>query len=111
MSTLEKSSMKSMSTIERQLSLLRLPLEAQERVKTGKLNITKGYIFAANIHHPLFWDLFNRDIKRVLSNFKWVMQFDSCKIIMVLEVCAKICNVVLNISFRYTTHQALFNNL
>jgi hypothetical protein len=42
---------------------LRLPLEAQERVKTGKLNVTKGYIFAANIDHPLFWDLFNRDIK------------------------------------------------
>ncbi len=62
-STLEKISMKSIPTIENQLSLLRLPLEAQERVKTGKLNITKGYIFAANIDHPLFWDLFNRDIK------------------------------------------------
>ena len=64
---LEKISIKSISTIEKQLSLLRLPLAAQERVKTGKLNVTKGYIFAANIDHPLFWDLFNRDAKRVLS--------------------------------------------
>ena len=62
-SDLEKISIKSMKSVENQLSLLRLPLEAQERVKTGKLNITKGYIFAANIDHPLFWDLFNRDIK------------------------------------------------
>jgi hypothetical protein len=60
---LQKISTKSISNIEKQLSLLRLPLEAQERVKTGKLNVTKGYIFAANIDHPLFWDLFNRDIK------------------------------------------------
>ena len=62
-SALEKISIKSIKSVENQLSLLRLPLEAQERVKTGKLNVTKGYIFAANIDHPLFWDLFNRDIK------------------------------------------------
>jgi len=62
-STLIKTSMKSIPTIENQLSLLKLPLEAQERVKTGKLNVTKGYIFAANTDHPLFWDLFNRDAK------------------------------------------------
>jgi len=58
---LEKISMKSMSTIEKQLSLLKLPLEVQEQIKTGKLNVTKGYIFAANTDHPLFWELFNRD--------------------------------------------------
>jgi len=65
---LEKISMKSIRTVEYQLSLLRLPLEVQERIKTGKLNVTKGYIFAANIDHPLFWELFNRDMKNPFTN-------------------------------------------
>jgi hypothetical protein len=50
--TISKVSGKSVTSLLRSFSLLKLPEEIQTAVKEGTINVSQGYIFAANLDSP-----------------------------------------------------------
>ena len=56
-STIVKISGKSLRSLERVCSLLKLPEEIQNALREGKLGVSQGYIFAANLNHPCLMDI------------------------------------------------------
>jgi ParB-like chromosome segregation protein Spo0J len=57
-SAIQKITGKSVSSIVRSCSLLKLPEEIQEALKDGTLGVSQGYIFAANLSHPSLMEIF-----------------------------------------------------
>lgn len=64
-STIVKISGKSLRSLERICSLLKLPEEIQNALREGKLGVSQGYIFAANLDHPYLMDIFHEAIDEV----------------------------------------------
>jgi len=57
--TLVKVSGKSATSINRMLSLLKLPPEVQSSLRGGDLTLTQGYAFAAHLDNPALMKIFN----------------------------------------------------
>ncbi len=56
--TLVKVSGKSVTSINRMLSLLKLPPEVQSSVRGGELTLTQGYAFAAHLDNPSLMNIY-----------------------------------------------------
>jgi hypothetical protein len=52
-------------------SLLKLPEEIQNTLREGKLGVSQGYIFAANLDHPCLMDIFHEAIGKVGFTNAW----------------------------------------
>ena len=59
-SAIEKISGKTYKTIQRMVSLLRLPKEVREPITTGKIGATQGYILAENIGSERFGEIYKK---------------------------------------------------
>jgi hypothetical protein len=57
-STIVKISGKSLRSLEMTCSLLKLPEEIQNALREGKLGVSQGYTFAANLDHPNLMEIF-----------------------------------------------------
>jgi len=57
-------------TIENLLSLLRLPLEISDAVKTGTVPVSQGYILAANLENPGLMTVFESILENPVTNKK-----------------------------------------
>ena len=64
-SAIVKISGKSLRSLERICSLLKLPEEIQNALREGALGVSQGYIFAANLDHPYLMDIFHEAINEV----------------------------------------------
>ncbi len=67
LSAIEKTSGKSMKYAERLVSVLKLPVEAQEALKNEALNMAQAIIFVKNINHSRFFDILAKAIKNKLT--------------------------------------------
>jgi ParB-like chromosome segregation protein Spo0J len=67
-STLAKISGKSLRSLERLCSILRLPTEIQNALREGRLNVSQGYIFAANLGHPNLLEIFQAALGEGFTN-------------------------------------------
>ena len=54
--------------MKRICSLLNLPEEIQNALREGVIGVSQGYIFAANLDHPLLMDIFQRAIGEGFTN-------------------------------------------
>jgi ParB family chromosome partitioning protein len=59
-SAIQKVTGKSLRSLERSCSLLNLPEEIQNALREGLIGVSQGYIFAANLDHPLLLDIFQQ---------------------------------------------------
>ena len=59
-SAIEKISGKTYKTIQRMVSLLRLPKEVREPITTGKIGATQGYILSENIGSEKFGEIYKK---------------------------------------------------
>ena len=67
-STIQKISGKSLRSLERVCSLLKLPEEIQNALREGLIGVSQGYIFAANLDHPLLMEIFQMAIGEGFTN-------------------------------------------
>lgn len=67
-SVIQKISGKSIRSLERSCSLLRLPEEIQGALREGKLGVSQGYIFAANLDHPNMMGIFQEAVGEGFTN-------------------------------------------
>jgi hypothetical protein len=67
-STIQKIVGKSLRSLERTCSLLKLPEEIQNAVREGMIGVSQGYIFAANIDHPYLMDIFQQAVADGFTN-------------------------------------------
>ena len=58
--TIQKISGKSLSSLRRSCSLLNLPEEIQRALREGVIGVSQGYLFAAHLGHPLLMDIFQK---------------------------------------------------
>ena len=56
---------KSLRSVQRTCSLLKLPEEIQNALREGVLGVSQGYIFAANLDHPYLMDIFHEAVNEV----------------------------------------------
>ena len=66
--TIQKITGKSLSSLRRSCSLLKLPEEIQNALREGLIGVSQGYIFAANLDHPLLMDIFQKAIGEGFTN-------------------------------------------
>jgi hypothetical protein len=62
---------KSVTSLHRGFSLLKLPEEIKSAVKEGKIGVSQGYIFAANLDNPASWKPSSRFSKSPLPTRRW----------------------------------------
>ena len=67
-STIQKVAGKSLRSLERVCSLLKLPEEVKTALRDGLLGVSQGYIFAANLDHPLLMEIFLKAIGEGFTN-------------------------------------------
>ena len=67
LSAIENTSGKSSKYIERLVSILKLPIEAQNALKSEILNMSQALVFVSNIGHPKFYDVLAKAIKSKLT--------------------------------------------
>ena len=67
-STIGKISGRSLRSIQRTCSLLKLPEEIQNALREGVIGVSQGYIFAANLDHPLLMEIFQKAIGEGFTN-------------------------------------------
>lgn len=60
---IQKISGKSITSIRKLLSLLKLPENIKKALLDGKINLTSAYIFAANLDHPKLEEIFKKACK------------------------------------------------
>ncbi|MEI8173891.1 MAG: ParB/RepB/Spo0J family partition protein, partial [Deltaproteobacteria bacterium] len=65
-----KISGKSIQTLHRSLSLLKLSDEIQAALREGKLPVSQGYLFAANLDNPDLVKIFQEVMKKPVTNAK-----------------------------------------
>jgi ParB family transcriptional regulator, chromosome partitioning protein len=73
--TIENISGKSTTSVRNYLSLLKLPEAIQTAVREGKIGLTQGYIFAANVDHPALMDLFARVLQEPTAKDELLRRF------------------------------------
>jgi ParB family chromosome partitioning protein len=73
--SLMKNSCKSPASLKNTLSLLKLPDEIREAVKTGRIGVSQGYIFAANLDNPGLTRIFNDALNKPVTNNALKMAF------------------------------------
>ena len=61
---------KSLPTLYRSISLLKLSDEIQAALRDGKLPVSQGYLFAANLDNPDLVKIFNEVMKKPVTNAK-----------------------------------------
>jgi ParB family chromosome partitioning protein len=61
---------KSVTSLHRALSLLKLSDEIQAALREGKLPVSQGYLFAANLDNPDLVKIFNEVMKKPVTNAK-----------------------------------------
>jgi len=66
--TIQKITSKSLTSLRRSCSLLKLPEEIQNALREGLIGVSQGYIFAANLDHPLLMDIFQQAIGGGFTN-------------------------------------------
>jgi hypothetical protein len=66
--TIQKISGKSLSSLKRACSLLKLPEEIQNALRDGTIGVSQGYIFAANLDHPYLMDVFQKAVGEGFTN-------------------------------------------
>jgi ParB-like chromosome segregation protein Spo0J len=66
--TLAKISGKSLRSLERLCSILRLPTEIQNALREGRLGVSQGYLFAANLGHPNLLEIFQAALGEGFTN-------------------------------------------
>jgi ParB-like chromosome segregation protein Spo0J len=59
---------KSLRSVQRACSLLKLPEEIQNAIREGLIGVSQGYIFAANLDHPLLIEIFQKAIGEGFTN-------------------------------------------
>jgi ParB family chromosome partitioning protein len=59
---------KTIRSMQNLLSLLTLPQSFQAAIKEGKIGVTEGYIFAANLDNPKLYEIFEDILKRPVTN-------------------------------------------
>ena len=74
-SVITKSYVKTTRSIQNTLSLLKLPEEIQEAVKTGRIGVSQGYIFADNLGSPALLQIFNDALNKPMPNNTLKMAF------------------------------------
>jgi ParB family chromosome partitioning protein len=67
-SAIMKISGKSLSSLKRSCSLLNLPEEIQNALREGLIGVSQGYIFAANLGHPLLMEIFQKAVGEGFTN-------------------------------------------
>jgi len=67
-STIMNKSGKSLRSVQRGCSLLKLPDEIQTALREGLIGVSQGYIFAANLDHPLLMEIFQQAIGEGFTN-------------------------------------------
>jgi len=67
-STIVKISGKSLRSLERICSLLKLPEEIQNALREGAIGVSQGYIFAANLDHPNLMEIFQEAVGDGFTN-------------------------------------------
>ena len=72
---LMQNSCKSPASLRNTLSLLKLPDEIREAVKTGRIGVSQGYIFAANLDSPALTRIFNDALNKTVTNNALKMAF------------------------------------
>jgi hypothetical protein len=65
---IQKISGKSMPSLRRSCSLLKLPKEIQNAVREGMIGFSQGYIFAGNIDRPYLMDIFQQAVADGFTN-------------------------------------------
>ena len=68
MTTIQKISGKSLTSLRRSCSLLKLPEEIQNALREGAIGVSQGYIFAANLDHPYLMDIFQKTVGEGFTN-------------------------------------------
>jgi ParB family transcriptional regulator, chromosome partitioning protein len=63
-SAMVKISGKSLRSLERTCSLLKLPEEIKNALREGTIGVSQGYIFAANLDHPCLMEIFQEAIEK-----------------------------------------------
>jgi hypothetical protein len=63
-------SAKSIPTLFNAISLLKLVPKIQDEIVSGKLPVSQGYLFAANLASPDFYTIFNEIIVKPVTNAK-----------------------------------------
>jgi len=63
-------SAKSIQTMHRTISLLKLVPKIQEAIVDGKLPVSHGYLFAANLGNPDFFTIFDEIMEKPVTNAK-----------------------------------------
>jgi ParB-like chromosome segregation protein Spo0J len=63
-------SAKSIQTVHRTISLLKLVPKIQEAIVDGKLPVSQGYLFAANLGSPDFFTIFDEIMEKPVTNAK-----------------------------------------
>jgi len=67
LSIIQKLSGKSISYIERLVSILKLPSEAINALKNNQISMAQALVFVGNIGHPKFYDILDRAIKNKMT--------------------------------------------
>ena len=67
-SAIQKVSGKSLRSLERGCSLLKLPEEIQNALREGLIGVSQGYIFAANLDNSLLMEIFQKAIGEGFTN-------------------------------------------
>ncbi len=70
LSVISKISGKSTRTMFRTISLLKLVPKIQDAISSGKLPVSQGYIFAANLGSPDFFAIFDEIMETPVTNAK-----------------------------------------
>jgi hypothetical protein len=66
--TISEISGKSIMTVHRTISLLKLVPKIQEAISAGKLPLSQGYLFAANLGSPDFFTIFDEIMETPVTN-------------------------------------------
>ncbi len=66
--TISEISAKSIQTLHRTISLLKLSDEIQEAIRSGTLQVSQGYLFAANLECPDLMQIFANIMKKPVTN-------------------------------------------
>ena len=67
-SVIVKISGKSLRSLERSCSLLKLPEEIQNALREGAIGVSQGYIFAVNLDHPNLMEIFQEAVGDGFTN-------------------------------------------
>jgi hypothetical protein len=68
--TISKITVKSITTLHSALSLLKLVPKFQDAIVSGKLPVSRGYLFAANLGSPDFFTIFDEIMETPVTNVK-----------------------------------------